>query len=145
MVIKNGCGLFVPVTLKSAVCQEWTDEMRWFFACWYKFRIFTSYFDNYWVGIVKNGWDLIDHSPFKSGVSHKWFDGLSRLIEWFLHVDSDQIIFGLMTNLLCILTFKYWGPLQLYIAGVFRKNPLCAKVIPKTGSFLYFKKCCHCS
>ena len=37
------------------------------------------------------------------GVSHKWFDELRRLIEWFLHVDfSDGIIIGLTTNLLCI-------------------------------------------
>ena len=45
---------------------------------------------------------LVDHGILKSGVSHKWFDELSILIELFLHVDSDRIIFGLMTNLLSI-------------------------------------------
>ena len=38
----------------------------------------------------------------KSGASHKWSDESSRLIEWFLHCDSDWIIFGLTSNLLCI-------------------------------------------
>ena len=82
--------------------NEWTDEMSWLFACWYKFRKAKSYFNNYWVGIVKNEWGLIDHGTLKSGVSHKWFDKLSRLMEWFLHADSDGIIFGLMVNLLYI-------------------------------------------
>ena len=39
------------------------------------------------MGIVKNGQD---HGTLKSGVSHKWFDELSKLVEWFLHVDSDM-------------------------------------------------------
>ena len=55
------------------------------------------------MGIVKNGWGgwgLIDHGTFKSGVSQKWFDELSRLTEWFLYADRDGIIFGLKTNLL---------------------------------------------
>ena len=90
------------MTLISAVSQEWIDEMSWFFACWYKFSESKSYFDNYWVGMVKNGWGIIDHGTLKSGVSHKLFDELSRLIEWFLLADSDGIMFGLMANLLWI-------------------------------------------
>ena len=42
------------------------------------------------------------YETLKSGASHKWFDESSRLIEWFLHGDSDWIIFGLTTSLLCI-------------------------------------------
>ena len=54
--------------------------------------------------MFKNGWDLLDHM--------RLFDELSRLTEWFLHADSDSIIFDLITNLLltfvsCILTFVY--------------------------------------
>ena len=30
VVIKNGCGLLGLGTLKSAVSQEWTDELGWF-------------------------------------------------------------------------------------------------------------------
>ena len=71
MVVKNGCGLFGIVTLKSAVSQEWIDEISWLLPYWYKFRKAKSHFDNYWVGIVKNWWGLIDHGTLKSGVSHK--------------------------------------------------------------------------
>ena len=99
-MVKSGCGLLNHGTLKSAVSQEWSDEMSWFCTCSYKFRKTKSYFNNYLVGMVKNGWGLIDHGTFKSGVSHKWFDELSRLNERFLH--SDGIIFGLTANLLCI-------------------------------------------
>ena len=58
--------------------------------------------DKYWVGIVKNGWGVIDYGTLKSGVSHKGFDELSRWIERFLHADSDGVSFGLTTNILCI-------------------------------------------
>ena len=102
MVVKNEHCLFGLGAVKSALSQKWIDEMGWYFACWYKFRKAKSYSDNYWVGIVKNGWSFIDHGTLKSAVSHKWCDELSRLIEWFLHVGSDGIFFGLTTNLLCI-------------------------------------------
>ena len=52
--------------------------------------------------MLKNGQDLLDHETLKSGVCHKWFDKLSRLVEWFLHTDSDWIIFGLASNLVGI-------------------------------------------
>ena len=106
VVLKNEFGLLCLETLKSAVSQEWIDEMSWFFTCWYKFRKAKSCFNNYWMGVVKNGQGLIDYGTLKSGVSHKWFDELSRFIEWFLHVDSDGIIFVLMANLLC--NFDIW-------------------------------------
>ena len=51
--------------------------------------------------MVENGWSLIDHETLKSGLCHKWFDELSRFIEWSLHADSDGIIFGLTASLLC--------------------------------------------
>ena len=43
MLVKNGCGLLGLGTIKSAVSQEWIDEMSWFFACWYKFSKAKSY------------------------------------------------------------------------------------------------------
>ena len=103
VVVKTRHGLLGPGTLKSAVSQEWINEMSQFFACWYKFRKAKSYVNNYWVGNVKKGPGLIDLGTLKLGVSHKWFDELSRSIEWFwLHADSDGIIFGLRANLLSI-------------------------------------------
>ena len=50
--------------------------------------------------MVKNGQCLIVHGT--PGVSHKWFDKFSRLIERFLHADSDGAIFCLAASLLCI-------------------------------------------
>ena len=50
----------------------------------------------------KNGRDLLDHETLKSGVFPKWFDELSRLIEWYLHADNDRIIFDFITNMFCI-------------------------------------------
>ena len=37
----------------------------------------------------EHGQDILDHGTLKSGVPHKWFDKLSRLIEWFLHADNE--------------------------------------------------------
>ena len=58
--------------------------------------------------MVKNEWGFIDHLTPRSVVSHKWYDELSRLIEWFFDADwmifdadSDGIIFGLTANLCC--------------------------------------------
>ena len=92
VVIKNGYGLLGLRILKSAVSQEWIDELGGFFACWCKFMKAKSYFDNYWVGVVKTGQGLKVRGTLKFGVSHKWFDEFSRLIEWFLHADSDGIL-----------------------------------------------------
>ena len=133
LVIKNGCGLLGLGALKSAVSQEWFDGLGWFFACWYKFMKAKSYFNNYWVGVVKNGWDLKDRGSLKPGISQKWFDELSRLIEWFLHANSDGIIF---CSTLYLWHLNAWGPLQVYLARVFRKNSLCAKMITRKGFLL---------
>ena len=40
--------------------------------------------------MIKHGQGLKDRGTFKSGISQKWSDELSRLIEWFLHADSDE-------------------------------------------------------
>ena len=92
-VVKNGCDLLGLETLKSAVSQEWIDQMSWFFACWSKFRRTKSYFDNYWVAMVKNEFGLIDNGTVKSDVSQNdlmnWADWLNDswmliVMEWFL-------------------------------------------------------------
>ena len=70
--------------------------------------------------MLKNGWDLLDYGILKSGVSHKWFDELSRFIELFLHGDSDWIVFGLTTNLLCIFDICHFVscPLRFYLLRI---------------------------
>ena len=116
VVIKNGCGLLGLRTLKSTQSQEWISELVWFFACWYKFMKAKSYINNYWVGVVKNGWGPKDHGTVKPGLSYKWFDEFRRLIEWFLHADSDGIIFCLYS---VSLTFKCWGTTAVVLSQSF--------------------------
>ena len=94
VVMKNGRGLLGLGTLKSAVSQKWMDKLGWFLACWYKFMQAKSYFNNYWVGAVKNGQGLKDRATLKPSISHKWFGELKRLIELFLHGDSDGIFYS---------------------------------------------------
>ena len=102
-------------TLKSAVLQELIDEMSWFFPCWYKFRKAKSYFNNYWLNMVKNWPGFRDHGSLKLDVSHKWFDKLSRVIEWFLCTDSDGIVFGLTSNLLYIFDIYFVLILSIWL------------------------------
>ena len=102
--------------------------LSWCFACWYTFRKVKSYFNNCWVGMVKNGQGLIYHGILKLSLSHKWFEELSRLIEWFLDADSDGMIFWFDCQSTISLTFKSSeGLLQLYFDRFFRKNSLWAK------------------
>ena len=68
--------------------------------------------------MIKNGKDLLDHGTLKSGVSHKWFDELSRLVEWFLLVDGDWIIFGLTTNIFGIFDMCWMSTAVLLIKNV---------------------------
>ena len=93
--------------------------------------------------MVKNGQVLIDYGALKSDVSRKWF------VEEVLHADSNEIIFGLMANLLCIFDIKCWVTTTIvHSAGFFRKNFLWAKTTkygqnwPKIGFFFYFEKFC---
>ena len=128
VVIKNGHGPLDPRTLKSIVSQEWIDELGLFFACWYKRMKVKSYVNNYWVGVVKNEWGLKDRGTLNPGMSHNWFDELRKLIEWFLHADSNGIIFYYS---LYLWPLNAEGPLQLYLARAFKENCLCAKTTKK--------------
>ena len=69
--------------------------------------------------MLKNGGYLLNHGTLKSGVSHKWFDESSRLVEWFLHAYSGWINFGFTTNLLGIFDICWMS-----IAVVLVKNVL---------------------
>ena len=63
--------------------------------------------------MLKNVWDLLDHRTLKSGVSHKWFDEPSWLIEWFLHADSDWTIWIIGVDHQSTLHLRHL--LQLYL------------------------------
>ena len=76
--------------LKSALSQEWIDELSWFFACWYKFRKPKSYFNVHFVGMTKYGHGLLGHGTLKFVVFQWIIDALS----WFFVCGSDVITFG---------------------------------------------------
>ena len=44
--------------IKLIVSQKWTDGINWMFSCWCKFRKAKSWFNDFWVGVFKNGHDL---------------------------------------------------------------------------------------
>ena len=53
---KIGCGQYGDRTLKLIVAAEWTDEINWIFACWYRFtkieslsKVFFGEFGQKWV------------------------------------------------------------------------------------------------
>ena len=65
-VARNECGQSGHRTLKLAVSQEWIDAMNWFFAWWCKFWKVKSCFNDFWVGLVKNGHVHLGHDSLKS-------------------------------------------------------------------------------
>ena len=87
------------------------------------------------MGMVRNGWGRIDHGSRKC-LSHKWFDDLSRLIKWFLHADSDGIVFY---SYLYLWHLNAEGPLQLHLARVLGKVAFVQKW-PHTRVFLLIWK-----
>ena len=67
-VVRNKCG--------QSVSQEWIDAMNWFLAYWCKSKKSKSYFNNFWVDLVKNGHGHLVHETLKSA---EWVYALS----WF--------------------------------------------------------------
>ena len=60
-MVKNVLGQSGQGTLKLNVSQKWTDGSNSFFTCCCIFRKAKSYFNNFWVSMVKN-W----HGQFKN-------------------------------------------------------------------------------
>ena len=65
-VSRNGCGQSDHRALKLAVSQERIDEMNRFFAWWCKFKKAKSYFNDFWVGLVKTGCSQLVYETLKS-------------------------------------------------------------------------------
>ena len=66
--------------------------------------------------MVEKGWGFRDHGTLKLGVSHKWFDELSKLIEWFFCTDSDGMVFSLTSNLLYIFDIYFVLVLSIWLS-----------------------------
>ena len=102
-MVTNGCDQSVHRTLKLTVSQKWTDGINKFFACWYKFRKAKSWFNDFWMGMVKNGHGPLVHETLKSAVSMIWAD--------FLNADNYTMNFGRTY----ILNGVGGGLIQLYV------------------------------
>ena len=74
---------------------------------------------------------LIDYVTFKWGVSHKWYDELSRLIERFLDADVMEQFLVWWPIYSVILTFKCCGTSTVLLSQCFTKISLWAKVTPE--------------
>ena len=76
--------------------------------------------------MVKNRQFLIyhgtqNHGPYELGVSHIWFDELRRIIEWFVHGDSDgrnNVWFDCQSTLY-VLHLNTKGPLVVVRSHIF--------------------------
>ena len=84
-MVKNGCGQSGHSTLKLAVSQEWIDGRNWFFSCWCKFRKAKSFFNDSWVGLVKNAWSFSSWDP-----KIWWMSVWIELIFFFFNWDSPH-------------------------------------------------------
>ena len=51
--------------------------------CWYKLRKAKSYFNNFWVVVVKNGPGFLGLGTLKSTVSQEWIDEISCFFAWW--------------------------------------------------------------
>ena len=97
---------------------------------------------------IKKSSHLIDHGTLESGISCKWCDKFSRLIEWFVYADGNgrnNFWFD------CQSTLYIWhliaeGPLQFHLATFFSKNSLWTETTkndqkwPKNNVFSLFWK-----
>ena len=69
---RHGQKLVLPVwswDSKMTISQKWTNGINWFFVCWYKLEKAESWFNDFWVGMVKNNHDLLVHEILKSDAS----------------------------------------------------------------------------
>ena len=86
---------------------NWLSLACWYFACWYKLRKVKSWFNDFWVGLFKDGRGLLVHE--KCAVSYKWIYELSQLFECWWWCNSFWL--GWYS------THCLWnagGPLQFY-------------------------------
>ena len=60
--------------LKSTIFLEKTDEISWFFVCWYKYIKINSWLENCWVYFVKKECGHSGHGSQKLAVSQEWND-----------------------------------------------------------------------
>ena len=116
-MVKNRCGQPGHRTLKLNSSQKWKDGLFilfyfiYFFACSYKFRKAKNWFNDFWVGFVKNGSDL--------------FSSWDPKICCILRINLWIVIFSMLivTQYLLVRLISWLlnagSPLQLYLLFYF--------------------------
>ena len=103
-MVRNECNQSGHGTLKLNVSQDWIDEMNWYFACWWKSGKAKSYFNDFWVDVVKNrhGHLVQELLKFAEWVielifvcwmwcNNVWLDQHRTLYIWLLNVSLLQL------------------------------------------------------
>ena len=98
-------------------------EKKLFFACCYKFRKALSYFNDFWLGLVKNG-----HANLSNGAWN--FLYLNELMNWadFWHSYNNAIIFFQFDNVNLQLLLLNTGPLTQNARKILRILFFCFTV-----------------
>ena len=137
-LVRNGCGQSGHRTLKLTVSQEWIDAMNWFLACWCKFKKAKIYFNDFWVGLVKNGHGHLVHETLKSA---EWVYGLGWFFACWLWCNNfwlDQCCFFYLWLLNASLLELYvLAPLA--IAGRILWNRVCLSFPPDIGQGVFLE------
>ena len=84
VVVKNGSSLSDYGTLKSAIYisrMNWWNELIFLYADSNLGKLNVNLIIIRWI-CSKYGWDILDHGTLKSGISHKWLDQSSRLMNF---------------------------------------------------------------
>ena len=68
-MVKNGYGQSDHGTLKLTVFQKWTDKITDFLHAGRNSKKTKSWFNDFWVGVVKNGQGMLVHETIKSAAS----------------------------------------------------------------------------
>ena len=103
-MVRNECNQSGHGSLKLNVSQDWIDEMNWYFACWWKSGKAKSYFNDFWVDVVKNrhGHLVQELLKFAEWVielifvcwmwcNNVWLDQHRTLYIWLLNVSLLQL------------------------------------------------------
>ena len=92
-------------TLKSAIFNEWIDNLSWLFASWCKLWYTKNYFINFWEVMVKNGCYFLGRWTRNSAVSQEWMGKFSWFFAswWWCNVLVRLLIF------ICIFEFQIMG------------------------------------
>lgn len=96
-MVRNGYSQSGHGTLKLTLLQG--DEINWLFACCYKFRKTKSCFNDFWMGMIKNGCGLLVHETQK----------ICCILRFNLWIELQIVVQKFLWYLLYIFDFQMPG------------------------------------